>query len=272
VYKTIFLNKKIMNKYFSFIIVMLVYCLNANAQDNAVYHKKWMVQNGDTLPYRVLMPLNYDSTKEYPVIFFLHGAGERGRENERQLIHGSKLFAKEEIRTQYPAIVIMPQCPTDDYWANVLRVHDDAGNRLFFFLEDGVPGRYMELLQELVRHILKVYPAKMNQVYVGGLSMGGMGTFELVRRMPNTFAAAFPICGGANPATAKKMKKVNWWIFHGAKDNVVPPQHSEEMVTALKAAKAKVKWTLFPEANHNAWDPAFAEPDLLPWLFKNIKK
>jgi predicted peptidase len=259
--------KKVLN-----LTVLLLCAFAAVAQDNAVYQKKWMVQNGDTLPYRVLMPLNYDSTKVYPVIFFLHGAGERGRDNERQLIHGSKLFAKEELRTQYPAIVIMPQCPTDDYWANVLRVHDDAGKRLFYFLEDGAPGRYMVLLQELVNHVLKVYPVKKDQVYVGGLSMGGMGTFELVRRMPNTFAAAFPICGGANPATAKKMKKVNWWIFHGAKDNVVPPHHSETMVTALKAAKANVKWTLYPEANHNAWDPAFAEPELLPWLFKNIRK
>jgi predicted peptidase len=251
---------------------IFLYTLSAAAQENAVYLKKWLVQNGDTLPYRVLMPLNYDSTKEYPVIFFLHGAGERGRDNERQLIHGSKFFAKEENRTQFPAIVIMPQCATTDYWANVLRVHDDAGKRAFFFLEDGEPGRYMELLQELVQHVLQVYPVKRQQVYAGGLSMGGMGTFELVRRMPNTFAAAFPICGGANPATARKMKKVNWWIFHGAKDNVVPPKHSEDMVKALQAARANVQWTLFPEANHNAWDPTFAEPGLLPWLFSNKRK
>lgn len=255
-----------------FFTALLLCNFNAGAQDNAVYQKKWMVQNGDTLPYRVLLPLNFDSTKTYPVIFFLHGAGERGRDNERQLIHGSKLFAKEEIRTQYPAIVIIPQCPTDDYWANVLRVHDDAGKRAFFFLEHGVPGRYMVLLQELVEYVLKVYPVRMEQVYVGGLSMGGMGTFELVRRMPKTFAAAFPICGGANPSTAKKMKKVNWWIFHGAKDNVVPPHHSENMVNALKDARANVKWTLFPEANHNAWDPTFAEPELFPWLFSNKRK
>lgn len=102
--------------------------------------------------------------------------------------------------------------------------------------------------------------------------MGGMGVFELVKRMPKTFAAAFPICGGANPVTASRMKKTSWWIFHGAKDDVVPPHHSEDMVAALKKANAKVKFTLYPNANHNSWDSAFAEPELLSWLFTQYKK
>jgi predicted peptidase len=219
-----------------------------------------------------LLPIDYDSSKKYPVIFFLHGAGERGRDNEKQLVHGSKLFLKEEVRSSYKSIVVFPQCPTNDYWANVLRDHDDKGKRNFNFLEEGLPGRHMYLAMELVTHILKTYPVKKDQVYVGGLSMGGMGTFELVRRMPGIFAAAFPICGGANPATEIKMKNVNWWIFHGAKDDVVPPQHSENMVKALKDAGANVKFTLYPNANHNSWDPAFAEPDLLSWLFAQKKK
>jgi predicted peptidase len=118
---------------------------------------------------------------------------------------------------------------------------------------------------------MRKYPVDDERVYVGGLSMGGMGTFELVRRMPKTFAAAFPICGGANPATAKKMDDVDWWIFHGAKDDVVPPRHSEVMVKALKKEGANVKFTLYPNANHNSWDPAFTEPELLSWLFSKKK-
>ena len=101
--------------------------------------------------------------------------------------------------------------------------------------------------------------------------MGGMGTFEIVRRNPKLFAAAFPICGGGEPTTASVMKKTKWWVFHGGKDDVVPPGLSEKMVDALKAAKASVKFTLYPDANHNSWDPAFAEPELLPWLFKQKK-
>ena len=105
-----------------------------------------------------------------------------------------------------------------------------------------------------------------------GLSMGGMGTFELVRRKPATFAAAVPICGGAHEATAKGLRKTAWWIFHGAKDDVVPPHYSKIMADALKKQKANVKFTLYPDANHNSWDPAFAEKDLLPWLFSHKRK
>ena len=254
------------------LVLLLVSALSIKAQDLSLYQKKWMVQNGDTLPYRILLPENYDSTVKYPVVFFLHGAGERGNDNQKQLVHGGKLFLKEDVRKNYPAIVVFPQCPTSNYWGNLLRTHDDKGKRTFDFLEDGPPGRYMVLLMELVQFIFDKYPVNMKQVYVGGLSMGGMGTFELVKRMPGTFVAAIPICGGANPATASKLKKTNWWVFHGAKDDVVPPYHSENMVEALKKVKAKVKFTLYPNANHNSWDSAFAEPELLSWLFSQRKK
>jgi predicted peptidase len=101
--------------------------------------------------------------------------------------------------------------------------------------------------------------------------MGGMGTFEMVRRNPKLFAAAFPICGGANVATAPALKKTKWWVFHGGKDDVVPPKLSQDMVDAMKKEKATVKFTLYPNANHNSWTPAFAEPDLLYWLFAQKK-
>ncbi len=260
-----------MKKVALFIIVFIQGNIICLAQDLSLYQKKWMVQNGDTLPYRILLPKDYDSTKFYPLIFFLHGAGERGRDNEKQLTHGAKLFLKEEVRENYKAIVIIPQCPINNYWGNMLRIHGENEIRSFYFLEDGPPGRYMVLLQQLVTFVIDKYPVQKKQVYVGGLSMGGMGTFELVRRMPKIFSAAFPICGGANSATAKKMKKVSWWIFHGAKDDVVSPLHSKVMYEALQKQKADVKYTLYPNANHNSWDNAFAEPELMSWLFSKHK-
>jgi len=259
-------------KNFIFFVLLIVGSLHGFSQDLALYEKKWMVQNGDTLPYRVLLPQDYNPAKKYPVIFFLHGAGERGSDNEKQLTHGWKFFLRDTIRSAYPAIVVFPQCATRDYWANVVRTHDEQKKRTFHFLEAGSSGRAMEMLIELVDYVLLEYPVKTDQVYVGGLSMGGMGAFELVRRKPGVFAAAFPICGGANPATAKGMAKTRWWIFHGAKDDVVPYKHSDIIFEALKAKGAKVKFTLFPNANHNAWDPTFAEPELLPWLFSNKQK
>jgi predicted peptidase len=259
-------------KHTTLLLLVLVYNLaGLHAQDLSLYQKRWLVQGADTLPYRVLLPLNYDSTQTYPVLFFLHGAGERGNDNENQLTHGAKLFVREDVRRAYPAIVVFPQCPRSSYWSNVLRLHDDAGQRTFHFLEEGDPTKAMALLQLLVDQILYRYTPSKGQVYIGGLSMGAMGTYELVRRRPGVFQRAFAICGGADPSTASKLRKTGWWIFHGLKDDVVAPQFSQSMAAALKQKKAPVRLTLYPDANHNSWDPAFAEPGLLPWLFSGTR-
>ena len=144
---------------------------------------------------------------------------------------------------------------------------DNYGKRTFSFSKNAEPSIAMKMANDLLHQIIQKYPVQKKKVYVGGLSMGGMGTFEIAWRNPKLFAAAFPICGGGDPAIAKAVRKINWWVFHGAKDDVVLPTFSETMVNALKTAKADVKFTLYPEANHNSWDPAFAEPGLLPWLF-----
>lgn len=251
--------------YLGFLLLM---CMSVtHAQDYSHYQKKHFIAGDDTLPYRLLLPLKYDPTKKYPLVFFMHGAGERGSDNEKQLTHGGQLFLREDVRKDYPAIVVFPQCPRNSFWSNVAFDLDTAGKTQFNFLTDNPPTKAMELAQQLLYEILKSYPIEKTDVYVGGLSMGGMGTFELVGRNPSIFAAAIAICGGGNPGTASKMNKTSWWIFHGAKDDVVPPALSEEMNQALLNAGAKVKFTLFPDADHNSWDQAFAEPGLLPWLF-----
>jgi predicted peptidase len=237
--------------------------------DFTLYKKMFLADGTDTLPYRLLLPENYDSSKQYPLIVVLHGAGERGKDNEVQLKHGGALFLKDSVRKSFPARTIFPQCSFFSFWSNVKFDFDMAAKKpKFLFQADGDPSVAMRLAIELVNKTLKDYPIKKDQVYVGGLSMGGMGTFEIVRRMPNTFAAAFPICGGANPSTAKELTQPSWWIFHGEKDPVVPVKFSEEMAEALKRAGAKeVRLSLYPDALHNSWDNAFAEPDFLPWLF-----
>lgn len=252
---------------FTFLMIPLL----SVSQEYPAFEKKWLVQGNDTLPYRILLPENYEKGKSYPLIIFLHGAGERGRDNEKQLVHGAALFLKKENRDSFPAIVIFPQCSTEDYWSNVLRIHDDKGSRSFNFIAGGPAGHYLQMVSELIPYMTSTYPVNKKKIYVAGLSMGGMGTFELVRRMPGTFAAAISICGGANPLTAIKMKDIKWWIFHGLKDDVVNPQFSKNMADALKKQGARVKLTLYPNANHNSWDSAFAEPGLLQWLFAQEK-
>lgn len=244
------------------------------AQGLEQFEKQWYIQDGDTMPYRVLYPEHYDPAKAYPLLIFLHGRGESGSDNEKQLVHGATLFLRDSIRRSFPAIVVFPQCAKDSYWSNVGAVVKGAknGKRSFYFVSDGPPTAAMKLLLSLTENLFVQYKINSSQVYVMGLSMGGMGTFELVRRKPALFAAAIAICGGAHPATAPAMKKTNWWIFHGAKDDVVLPAFSETMATALKKAGAKVKYTVYPNANHNSWDPAFAEPGLLNWLFLQQRK
>ena len=249
------------------LILSISLSVTTTAQDLSLFQRKQFIIGNDTLPYRLLLPENYNPSKKYPLVFFLHGAGERGNDNEKQLVHGAKLFLKEEVRTDYSAIIVFPQCPQNSFWSNV-DFKMENGKRIFGFKAEGEPTLAMKMAQELLYFILQEYPVNNKRVYAGGLSMGGMGTFEIVRRNPKLFAAAFPICGGGEPSTASVMKKTKWWVFHGGKDDVVPPELSEKMVDALKAMKAAVKFTLYPDANHNSWDPAFAEPELLSWLFK----
>jgi predicted peptidase len=256
-----------MKKTLFIICCLLLSAMLLQAQNTSLYEKHWFVHNADSMPYRLLLPDNYDAAKKYPLLFFMHGSGERGNDNEKQLVHGAALFLKEDVRKNYPAIIVFPQCPQSSYWSNVSSTRDSQGKRNFIFKANTDPTIAMQMANALLKKIIKEYPVQKKQVYVAGLSMGGMGTFEMVYRNPRLFAAAFPICGGGDPAIAKKVKKTNWWIFHGAKDDVVPPINSEVMAKALQKAKASVKLTIYPNANHNSWDAAFAEPALLPWLF-----
>jgi predicted peptidase len=239
-------------------------------QDFSAYKKKLFIQGGDTLRYRLLLPDNYDASKKYPLILFLHGSGEKGNDNEKQLLHGGNLFLRDDIRSSFPAIVVFPQCPEGSRWANY-RLLDSAGKKAFVLQKDLPPSKTMLLLEALLQQFKKDFRLQDKKLYVGGLSMGGMGTFEITRRNPKLFAAAFPICGAADASSAKGVKKISWWIFHGGKDDVVPAASSIEMADALKKAGADVRLTIYPEATHNSWDSAFAEKDLLPWMFSKHK-
>ena len=263
------------NKYLlPLVVAVIAFPLLVAAQNNRAFERGSFTFKGDTLPYRFLFPLDFDPAKKYPVILVLHGAGERGNNNEDQLKYGTRLFLNDSIRDKYPAIVIYPQCPAGGFWSNVKIEEDSATkkNKFFFQTDDVPPTKSMVLLLALVDEFLEKPYVDKHRMYVGGLSMGGMGTFEIIGRRPNLFAAAFAICGGDNTLNAKKYaKKVPIWIFHGERDSVVPYTHSESMVTAIKEAGGDPRYTLYPHDDHNSWDDAFREPDLIPWLFSNKK-
>ncbi|NJM25304.1 MAG: prolyl oligopeptidase family serine peptidase [Bacteroidia bacterium] len=251
-----------------FIVVVQV---RAQAQDKTLFEKAIFVsKQGDSLRYRILYPENFESTKKYPLVLFMHGAGERGNDNEKQLTHGADLFLSPANRKQFPCIVIFPQCQEDKYWVDInlrkklLSKEVDLG----FEEVDAPPTREMELVMELHNTLKRKKYVDKKRLYITGLSMGGFGTFEIVTRWPKTFAGAVAMCGGGNPDRVERYAKTTpIWITHGMLDNVVDVKYSRRVYEALQKAGGTVKYTEFPEANHNAWDPTFAMPDLLPWLF-----
>tara|TARA_R110002012_G_scaffold263456_1_gene446287 strand:- start:122988 stop:123770 length:783 start_codon:yes stop_codon:yes gene_type:complete len=258
------------NKIVLIAIVFFTIVAQSYAQEN-VYAEASFIKELDTLKYRILYPKNFSDTNKYPVVFFLHGAGERGEDNQKQLVHGSGLFSKAENLENFPAIIIFPQCATEDYWSNAKVKRNKRPFRLKFNY-NRKPTKAMTLMMDLVDETLAKPFVKADQVYVMGLSMGGMGTFELLHRKPTVFAAAIAICGGGQAKGAKDFFDTPLWVFHGANDDVVNPELSIEMVSALLKYGGKPKFTMYDKANHNSWDPAFAEPDLLPWLFSNKLK
>ena len=255
------------------IFFLLIFVTNiVAAQNKDLFSKELFIKGKDTLKFRLLLPKNFSEDKMYPLVLFLHGRGEQGNDNETQLVHGSKLFLDNYSTDQFSAIVVFPQCPKEGYWANVKRDYSKKGLEKFKYKRLGKPTKSMALVLDLMDELtLKPYVNK-DQVYVGGLSMGGMGAFEIINRRPNMFAAAFPICGGGNPkSVCRYSDKVSLWVFHGGKDDNVHPYFSLRMVTELQKQGADVTLTYFENDNHNSWDSTFSEPKLLKWLFSKSK-
>ena len=240
---------------------------------NAYERREYVTEEGRRMPYRILFPDNYDRKKRYPMVLFLHGAGERGTDNERQLIHGSKMFLDPANRKSYPAIVLLPQCPEDSYWASIKQ---DLSTRpiRFEFDYSAAPTWPLEAANRLALKIAREEAVDTSRIYVTGLSMGGMGTFESVHRYPGTFAAALPICGGGNVNQYdQRVRNTAFWVFHGDKDGVVDVALSRNMVARLKELKAKeVKYSEYPGVNHNSWENAFTDPEFLGWMFRQKRK
>jgi predicted peptidase len=203
------------------------------------------------LPYRVLVPQHYDSTKSYPLLVFLHGVGERGTDNQKQLNIGGSRFLADSIRDNYPAFIIYPQCPPDKFWS------DDEVSRT---------------VRDLVDMMQRLYAINRQRTSIAGFSMGAYGTFDMVARYPGVFDAAVAIAGDGNKKKAPTMTGSRWRIFAGKLDTVVPSLESQKMAEALRSQGASVSFTLFTEGDHGSlWAHALSEPDFFRWLFTDSK-
>ncbi len=197
------------------------------------------------LQYLLYLPKDYDKKEAWPLMLFLHGAGERGDNLDLVKKHGPPKLIEEG--KSFPFVVVSPQCPENQWWEPVA-------------------------LTALLDETVEKYKIDKDRIYVTGLSMGGFGTWSLAAYAPKRFAAIVPICGGGEAIAARYLPHVPTWVFHGAKDPVVPLSRSEAMVDALKQAGGNVKFTVYPNAGHDAWTETYANPKLYDWLLEQKRK
>jgi predicted peptidase len=230
-----------------------------------------VVSGGSTYRYQIYVPANWDKHKKWPVLLFLHGAGERGDDGLLQTAVGiGQAIRIHADRFQF--VVVMPQC-----WPNKLWTDSDMQAQALTALEQSI----------------KEFRGDRDRIYLSGLSMGGYGTWDLAAKYPGKFAALAVICGGIRgpqhfqelhvslvddpkvtdpyAKTARRIGQIPVWIFHGDADPAVPVEESRKMVEALHAANANVKYSEYPGVGHNSWDRAYAEPDFVPWLLAQHK-
>jgi len=242
-------------------LVLLGYCEVKAQQENLFEKKVFCVKPGDTLRYRLLSPLNFDPLKKYPFVVFLHGAGERGNDNELQLANGVKNFASIENREKYPCFVVAPQCAEGFRWV-------ETDWRLPSHIMPVAPSVYMTKMKTLLDSFCRLPFVDTTRIYITGLSMGGFGTWDAVSRWPHKFAAAVPVCGGADTSKAALIKDIPVWVFHGAVDKVVLTSRSRDIVAALKKAGGFPLYTEYPGVAHGIWSKTYANSELYKWLFK----
>lgn len=259
-------------KRFTYLILtlfLIAYVFQTTAAGRERYNKEVFIESGDSLLYRILYPNNFSPEKEYPVVLFLHGAGDRGNNNERQLWLGADLFIREDIREDYPAIVIFPQCPADTMWTARQKWQEPSGDWIFKFPVEKRPPRPAELVANLMEDVIEESYTDDDRIYIMGISMGGIGTLEFLHRYPTTYAAAIVYCGGHDIKFSDSYKHTPIWFFHGDADNVVPEHYSIDIYNKIKKDNKATKYTSYPGVDHNCWDRALAEPTLLKWLFKH---
>lgn len=247
-------------------VAFFAFALTSTAQTTTYDRKVFTASDGTDLNYRMLSPVNNAKGKKFPLVIFLHGLGERGNDNERQLFHGGQMFLNPAVREKYPAYVVFPQCPETAFWA-YNQIPSSFG---LLKKEDKMPAPF-NAVKELIDTFLQYPDVDPQRIYIMGISMGGMATFDMVDRFPEVFAAAIPICGFVETDRLTDIEGVNFRIYHGDADPVVPVEFSREAYKALKGAGVSVEYREFPGCGHDSWNPAFNTPDFLEWLFKQKK-
>lgn len=227
--------------------------------------------DGKKLPYSLFVPENYNPNETYPLVVFLHGAGERGFNNQMQLKanEGAVVWASELVQSNNPCFVLAPQCPQESAWT---RLFD---NKPF------EPSEYLEMVHEVITKLVEEYNINRNRIYLTGLSMGGFGTWALAMAHPETFAALVPICGWGDPEKAELIADIPTWVFTAEDDPVVKVDGVRAIVKALEELGAPVKYTEYEKGVVSpplalmaqwSWVPAYKNQRMIEWMFSQVKE
>jgi predicted peptidase len=217
---------------------------------------------GETFAYRMSVPQFPASGKVYPLILFLHGSGECGTDNLKQIQVGVPALMASLLKRPEPVIVVAPQCQPGNGWVKQLS-RDER------YAMSKEPAASLEVALEVCRHVVATLPADTNRLYITGLSLGGFGTWDAIQREPGFFAAAIPICGGGDIRRVQEIRRMPIWVFHGTDDANVSVACSRRMVEALKlAGNRSVRYTEYEKAAHNVWDSTYSNPEVIDWLLQ----
>jgi len=232
-----------------------------------VFEKREFTNNGYTLRYRLYVPKNYDCGETYPMMVFLHGAGERGVDNELQLKHCLQNMFNDPTSPVYDCIIIVPQCPEDSKW--VL----SSWEKVNYSIADVPESVHLETLCMVMDEIAGYYNVDEDRVYVTGISMGGFGTWDMLSRHGARFAAGMPVCGGGDPEYAKLLARIPIRTFHGSIDPAVPVEGTRKMFAAIKKAGGElIDYTEMDGWQHGIWDHVYSDRENIDWLFSQSRK
>ncbi len=221
----------------------------------------------ETFRYLVLPPTKVDPGKQYPLVLFLHGAGERGNDPQKLLPHFPTQMAKPEWREKFPCYLVVPQCRDGVMWIQAAWSDKESSPM------PAEPTAQLQMAKAVLDKLLKELPVDHDRVYLTGLSMGGFGSWELAMRHPNLFAALAPVCGGGDEAQAARLKNIPIWTGHGTADTVVWPIRSQRMVEAVKKSGGSIQYTEYKGVGHNSWTPFYSQPNgVVAWMFRQKRK
>lgn len=227
--------------------------------------REWKAPDGTVLKFRWHAPENLEAGKTYPLVLFLHGAGERGDDNIAQLKHGVIPILSAAEKLKQPYFLIAPQCPASLWWTPINRKTMQPS-------ETGAPNPLLDAVLALVDETMKTRPVDSNRFYVTGISMGGYATWDLLGRAPGKIAAAIPICGGGNPEFAAVFKDIPIHAFHGDADEAVPVGKTREMIAALKKAGGNPMVTYYPGVGHDSWTRTYGNLEIIRWMFEQQRE